>query len=84
MDDITTLTTTVPCTMRLLEKHHQNITNARMKLKPSKCRSISIVEGQVTDQRFYIGETPVPTLSEMPVKSLGRWYDAKLKDTEQF
>ncbi len=84
MDDLTTLTTTVPCTKRLLEKLHQNITWARMKLKPSKCRSISIVKGQVTDQRFHVGGTPVPTVSEMPVKSLGRWYDAKLKDTEQF
>ncbi len=84
MDDLTTLTTTVPCTKRLLEKLHQNITWARMKLKPSKCRSISIVKGQVTDQRFHVGVTPVPTVSEMPVKSLGRWYDAKLKDTEQF
>ncbi len=84
MEDLTTLTTTVPCTKRLLEKLHQNITWARMKLKPSKCRSISIVKGQVTDQRFHVGGTPVPTVSEMPVKSLGRWYDAKLKDTEQF
>ncbi|KAJ8346703.1 hypothetical protein SKAU_G00281040 [Synaphobranchus kaupii] len=45
MDDITTLTTTVPCTKRLLTKLHQNITWARMKIKPSKCRSISIVKG---------------------------------------
>lgn len=84
MDVLTPLTTTVPCTKRLLEKLHQNITWARMKLKPSKCRTISIVKGQVTDQRFYVGGTPVPTVSEMPVKSLGRWYDVKLKDTEQF
>ncbi|KAL1279297.1 hypothetical protein QQF64_025970 [Cirrhinus molitorella] len=84
MDDLTTLTTTVPCTRRLLEKLHQNITWARMKLKPSKCRSISIIKGQVTDQRFYIGGIPVPTVLEMPIKSLGRWYSAKLKDTEQF
>ncbi|KAK0142426.1 hypothetical protein N1851_019805 [Merluccius polli] len=83
MDDLTTLTTTVPCTKRLLEKLHQNITWARMKLKPSKCRSISIVKGQVTDQRFHVGGIPVPTVSEMPVKSLRRWY-VKLKDTEQF
>lgn len=32
MDDLTTLTTTGPCTKRLLEKLHQNITGARMKL----------------------------------------------------
>ncbi|XP_062888558.1 uncharacterized protein LOC134337458 [Mobula hypostoma] len=84
MDDITILTTTVPCTKRLLEKRHQNVTWVRMKIKPSKCRSISIVKGQVTDKRFHIDGTPVPTVSEMPVKSLGQWYDAKLKDTEQF
>jgi len=39
-----------------------------MKLKPNNCRSISIIKGQVTDQRFHVGGTPVPTISEMPVK----------------
>lgn len=54
MDDMTTMTTTVPCTRRLLGKLQENITGARMKFKPSKLRSISIVKGQLEDQRLYI------------------------------
>ena len=83
MDDMTTLTSTIPCTKRLLGKLHTNITWARMKFKPSKSRSISIIKGKVVDQRFCIGETPIPMVSEQPVKSLGRWYNANLKDADQ-
>ena len=54
-----------------------------MKIKPSKCRSISIVKGKLTHLRFHIGEEPIPTVSKKPVKSLGRWYDASLKDKDQ-
>lgn len=83
MDDITTLTTTVPCTRRLLRKLEENISWARMKIKPSKSRSISIVKGTLSDLKFFIGEDAIPTVSEQPVKSLGRWYDASLKDKDQ-
>lgn len=84
MDDLTTLTTMVATTNRLLEKLHQNITGTRMKLKASKCRSISIVKGQVAYQGFYVGRIPIQMTSEIPVKCLGQWYDVKLKDMEQF
>lgn len=83
MDDITTLTTTVPCTRRLLRKLQENISWARMRIKPSKSRSISIVKGVLSDLKFFIGEEPIPTVSERPVKSLGRWFDASLRDKEQ-
>ncbi len=74
MDDMTTLTSTIACTKPLLVNLHANITWAHMKLKPSKSRSISIVRGKLVDQRFHIDETPIPTVLEMPVKSLGRWF----------
>ncbi|KAK0136753.1 Retrovirus-related Pol polyprotein from type-2 retrotransposable element R2DM [Merluccius polli] len=83
MDDMTTLTSTIPCTRRLLRKLQENIEWARMKFKPSKSRSLSVVKGKLSDQRFYIGEEPIPTVAEKPIKSLGRWYDATLKDTVQ-
>ena len=83
MDDITTLTTTKACTKRLLNKLQQNIDWARLKLKPSKCRSISIIKGKLSESRFYIGEEPIPTVAEKPIKSLGRWYDSTLKDGDQ-
>ena len=83
MDDLTTLTTTIPCTKRLLGKLQENIDWARMKFKPSKSRSISIVEGKLVEHRFRIGETDIPLVSELPVKSLGRWYNDKLSDAGQ-
>ncbi|KAJ8417382.1 hypothetical protein AAFF_G00286090 [Aldrovandia affinis] len=83
MDDMTTLTTTAACTRRLLGKLQENIKWARMKIKPNKSWSISIVKGELKDVRFCIGDDPIPTVSEQPVKSLGRWYNASLKDKEQ-
>lgn len=75
MDGMTTLTSTMPRTNRLLGKLHANITWARMKFEPSKSRSESIIRG-LADQRFYIDETAIPMLSELPVKSLGWCYKA--------
>ncbi len=46
MDDMTTMTTTAPCTRRLLEKLHENVSAVRMKFKPAKLRNISTVKGK--------------------------------------
>lgn len=83
MDDMTVITTTKPCTRRLMQKLQQNIEWARMDFKPSKSRSISIVKGQLTGERFHISVEPIPTLLEKLIKSLGRWYNADLRDTQQ-
>lgn len=53
MDDLTTLTTTKACTIRLLRKLQENIELAQIKIKPGKSRSISIIKGKLSDQRFY-------------------------------
>ncbi|KAL1263729.1 hypothetical protein QQF64_006468 [Cirrhinus molitorella] len=83
MDDMTTITTTSACTKRLLDKLQGNIKWARMEIKPNKSRSISIVKGQLTNERFQINNEPIPTVLEKPIKSLGRWYSAELKDSKQ-
>ncbi|CAJ1074008.1 hypothetical protein D4764_02G0002730, partial [Xyrichtys novacula] len=54
-----------------------------MEIKPSKSRSISIVKGQLSNERFHVNNEPIPTVLEKPVKSLGRWYSAELKDSKQ-
>ena len=41
------------------------------------------MNGKLVDQRFHIKDTPIPLVSELPVKSLGRWYNASLKDKDQ-
>ncbi len=83
MDDMTTITTTNACTKRLLYKLQGNIRWARMEIEPSKSRSISIIKGQIVNERFYINGEPIPTILEKPIKSLGRWYNTDLKDTKQ-
>lgn len=83
MDDLTTLTTTKACTRQLLGKLQDNIKWAWMKVKPSKSRSISVVKGKLAEHHFYISGEPIPTVAEKPIKSLGRWYDASLRDTTQ-
>lgn len=80
---LNTLTTTVPYTRRLLIKLEKNISWAHIKIKPSKSHSISMVKEVLTDLQFFIGDDPIPTVSEQPVKSLGRLYNASLKDKDQ-
>lgn len=71
------------CTVQLLRKLQDNLELAHMKIKQSHFRSISIVKGKLSDQHFHIDDEHIPTVSEKSVKSLGRWYDGSLKDTEQ-
>ena len=55
-----------------------------MQFKPKKSRSLSLRRGKVDDSvKFRIANQTIPTVSEEPVKSLGRWYDATLKDTKR-
>ena len=81
MDDLTVTTASVTgCRwiVRGLEKH---ITWARMKFKPSKSRSVVLKRGKVENKfRFCIAGEIIPTLSEKPVKSLGKVFHYTLKD----
>ena len=51
-------------------KFNGNLKWARMKMKPSKCRSISISKGNLEEDSGVIR-----SVVEKPVKSLGRWYN---------
>ena len=83
MDD-TTVLSTGEGTLAMLSKLDRLIDWCRMKFKPKKSRSLSLRKGKVAeDIRFSIAGQPIPTVSQEPVKSLGRWYDASLKDTKR-
>ncbi|XP_016090515.1 polycystic kidney disease protein 1-like 2 [Sinocyclocheilus grahami] len=82
MDDVTTITMTKACTKRLLDKLQENIRWAQMEIKPGKSRSISIIKGRLTNDRFCIAGEPIPTVMEKPFKSLRHWYTADLKDSK--
>lgn len=53
-----------------------------MGFKPAKSRSLVAKKGKVTDRfRFNIEGAMIPTVSEKPVKSLGKVFDSSLQDS---
>uniref|UniRef100_A0A3B1JJ67 Reverse transcriptase domain-containing protein n=1 Tax=Astyanax mexicanus TaxID=7994 RepID=A0A3B1JJ67_ASTMX len=83
MDDVTSILQTAPCTARLLKRLEELTMWARMKIKSSKSRSLSIRKG-VRDDRtvFSAGGEKIPLLAEQPIRSLGREYTAELSDRQ--
>lgn len=79
MDDVTISPKTVVEARWTLEEIEKIIKWARMKVKPSKSRSLVLRKGQVCNVRFKIGEE-IPTVSEKPVKCLGKCFDDTLGD----
>ena len=80
MDDVTTHVQSKTGTQEILDHFHDLFTWARMKAKPKKSRSISLVCGTICDIHFSIGGNIIPTVREQPVKSLGRPYAFPLID----
>lgn len=82
MDDLTVTTSSVPGSRWILQGLERLITWARMRFKPEKSRSLVLRRGKVSDKfRFSLGETQIPSVTERPVKSLGKMFDCTLKDT---
>ena len=82
MDDLTVTTTSVMGSRWILRSLEKLIAWARMKFKPTKSRSFVMKKGRTADKfRFSIAGTMIPTLSECPVKSLGKIFDTTLRDT---
>ena len=52
-----------------------------MAFKPAKSRSLALVKGKIRRDVFFdVAEQRIPTVSEEPVKSLGRVFDESLTD----
>ena len=83
MDDTTVLSTQEDETRKVLQQLDDVIASARMNFKPKKSRSLSLRKGKVKPVSFTIASQNIPTVTEEPVKSLGRWYDDTLKDTKR-
>ena len=72
MDDIMSLTTTAPCTHRLLAKLKNSLKWARM------------TGGNMWKRGFHIDGEVIPSIvKKKPVKSLGRWYNSRLSGRGQ-
>ena len=57
---------------------------AAMKIKPSKCRSLSLLKGNCKEIKFSVSENEIPTIREKSVKSLGRSYSLPLTDRRRW
>ena len=57
---------------------------AAMKIKPSKCRSLSLLKGNCKEIKFYLSGNEIPTIREKSVKSLGRCYSRPLTDRRRW
>ena len=82
MDDLTVTTTSVIGGRWLLKGLERNMTWAKMYFKPAKSRSLVLKKGKVMEKvRFTVAGETIPTMSEKPIKSLGKTFNSSLKDT---
>ncbi|KAK7916460.1 hypothetical protein WMY93_012221 [Mugilogobius chulae] len=83
MDDLTVTTESVSGCRWILQGLQKLVEWARMNFKPAKSRSMVLRKGKVDNKcQFSIAGTTIPTITEKPVKSLGKVFDSSLKDTE--
>ncbi len=83
MDDLTVTTTAVPGARWILQGLERLMSWARMSFKPVKSRSLVLKKGKVTDRfRFRLGEHQIPSVTERPVKSLGKAFNCRLNDKD--
>lgn len=75
MDDMT-VTAKTPVEGRwMLEDLERLVAWARMRFKPQKSRSLVLKKGKVQSSfKFRVAGQVIPTVSEQPIKSLGKWF----------
>ena len=55
-----------------------------MKFKQKKSRSLSVRKGKIDATTiFTVASQQIPTVSQEPVNSLGRWYDSSMKGAKR-
>ena len=83
MDDIVTTTENIVQTKHLLSKLVGKLEWAELYVKPEKCRSLVIKKGKVSQVTPMIGGKPITSITEKPIKYLGKLYNRALNDREQ-
>ncbi len=83
MDDIATATETLVQSKHLLKKLSSVLEWAGLLAKPEKCRSLVIIKGKVSKRTLDINGKAITSITEKPVKYLGKWYKATMNEKEQ-
>lgn len=82
MDELTVTTESVPGCRWILQGLQKLVDWAHMHFKPANSRSLVLKKGKFEEKfRFHIAGIAIPTISEKPVKSLGKVFDSSLMDT---
>ena len=79
MDDVTLIAES-RSHMEQLVTRLQEFFKWAMKIKPSKCRSSSLLKRNCKEIKFSIHGNKIPTIREKSIKSLGRCYTLPLTD----
>ena len=74
MNDITILVPSQIAAEGLIQRYYDFFTWVRMKAKPMKSQSLSLVGGSVKEIHFQIGGDKIPTVRVKPVNCLSRLY----------
>ena len=82
-DDFCLITSDLRTHRKLISEIHDNINSMGMRLKPSKCRSLSIQSGSSKDVPFHIGDNRIPSIRDEEQKFLGRllFFSGKSEET---
>ena len=82
-DDFCLITSNMKTHQNIINDIHKCINSMGMKLKPSKCRSLSIKGGYSANIPFHIGDTAIPSISEEEQKFLGKllFFSGKSEET---
>ena len=83
MDNLRVTTTAVPGARCIIHGLENIMACACMSFKPAKSRSLVLKKGKVTDKfRFGVVGHQIPSVTEKPVKSLGKVFYSTMKDRE--
>ena len=83
MDDIATRTENLVQTKYLLDKLVEKMKWAGLSIKPEKSRSLVIIGGKVSNKTPSIEGVPITSITEKPIKYLGKLYNSSLNEQEQ-
>ena len=78
MDDITTMTCKQIGVRWILRRLETLCTWGRLTFKSKKSRSLVIKKGKVIQARFKVQGETIPTISDSPIKALGKLFDDSL------
>ena len=83
MDDIATSTENLVQTKYLLESLAAKLEWAGLEVKAEKCRSLVLVKGELSKKEPMINGIPIVSVTDAPIKYLGKTYNKTLSDREQ-